>query len=89
MRIMGNTANTVGAFTFEGGIVSGPAAYMAERGNARLDNILAGGDTVFNAGTRFAPQGTSVATLVLVSLQTDYAAWLGAQSLAAGIEVPS
>ena len=73
---------TVGKFTFEDGAVSGPAEYMRERGNVRLDRILRGEDTVFNAGCQFAPNGTPTVTLVLTSIQTDYAAWLGSRSLA-------
>ena len=65
-----------------GGAVSGPAEYMRERGDERLKRILSGTDTVFNAGLRFAAN-VDTATLVLTSLQTDYAAWLGARSLLA------
>ena len=71
---------TVGAFTYEDEVVTGPAEYMRERGNARLAKILAGEDTVFNAGCQFSP-GSDTATLVLTSLQTDYANWLGSRSL--------
>lgn len=70
---------TVGAFTYADGTVTGPAEYMDERGEARLAKMLAGEDTVFNAGVRF--HGGDTATLVLVSLQTDFAAWKGMREL--------
>ncbi len=70
---------TVGEFTFADGVVSGPAEYMRERGSERLDRILRDDDAVFNAGARLG--GKSAETLVLVSLQTDYAGWKGLRSL--------
>jgi len=51
---------------------------MEERGSDRLDKIMSGQDTVFNAGFLHAPD---IETAVLVSMQTDYAAWKGQQSL--------
>ena len=33
---------TVKRFTIENGVLSGPAKYMEEQGNAKLDRILAG-----------------------------------------------
>ncbi len=71
-----------GAFSWdpETGQVTGPAAYMQERGSTRLRAIEAGKDVVFNHGA--ADDRDPVAT-VLVSLQTDYAAWLGARNLEA------
>lgn len=56
------------------GDVEGPATYMAEQGNARLDAILAGRVESFNRSAHLSP---SVEVAVLVSLQTDYAAWAG------------
>lgn len=70
----------VGAFTMERGVVSGPADYMAARGNARLRRIEAGQDVVFNYGISRGVSG-NVETTVLVSLQTDYAAYLGEQEM--------
>ena len=70
----------VGEFTYADGVVSGPAEYMRERGNDRIERILEGSCSVFNAGARFSA-GVGVATLVLTSLQTDYAAWKGLQAL--------
>lgn len=72
----------VGEFTLENGTVSGPAEYMRERGNERLERIMSGTDTVFNFGCRQSP---NVETAVLVSLQTDYAAWRGTKALLKGL----
>ena len=73
---------TVGEFSIDTdtSTISGPAAYMRERGNDRIDRIAAGQDTVFNAGCRFSPD---MYTAVLVSLQTDYAGWKGSRQIAA------
>ncbi len=67
---------TAGRFSYDPttGTVSGPAAYMAQRYAARMAQINAGRDTVANMG--FARGGDTVLA-VLVSLQTDYAAWAG------------
>ena len=65
---------TVGRFSLEGGVLSGPAQYMEEQGNAKLDKILAGKDTVFNMTAHLSPNAE---TAVLVALQTDFAGWLG------------
>jgi cell division septum initiation protein DivIVA len=70
---------TVGRFTYSAGTVSGPAAYMAERYEARMAEINAGRDTVTNMG--LAQHGDTVLA-VLVSLQTDFAAWAGMRSFA-------
>ncbi len=73
---------TVGNFTLSisGDRISvvGPARYMREQGNARLEQIAAGKDVVANYAWQ---QGTNrnLFDAVLVSLQTDYAAWLGMQ----------
>lgn len=64
----------VKAFTLEDGILTGPAQYMTEQGNAKLDRILKGEDTVFNMTAHLSP---SVEVAILVHLQTDYAGWLG------------
>lgn len=72
---MGN-AMTVGQFTIEDGRLSGPAQYMADQGNALLDRVLAGNDTVFNMSAHLSP---SVECAILVRLQTDYAGWKGLQ----------
>jgi hypothetical protein len=69
---------TVGKFTIEGNDLSGPAAYMEERGFALLDRIDAGQDTTFNLTAHLSP---TVELAVLVRLQTDYAGWLGQQEL--------
>ncbi len=64
----------VGQFTCEDGILCGPRDYMKEQGNALLDKILVGEDTVFNMT---ATQSPDIETAILVRLQTDYAGWLG------------
>ncbi len=72
-------ATTVGRFIYEDGTLTGPAEYMRERGDARLAKIVAGEDVVFNFGA-MSGRGDTI-TLVLVSLQTDYAGWLGTREL--------
>lgn len=72
---------TVGEFTFEAGTVTGPAAYMQERGNAKLEEIQAGKSVVFNLGAAHAKGAEGLVNLALVALQTDYAAWKGLESL--------
>ena len=64
----------VGRFTYEDGILLGPRDYMLEQGNALLDKILTGEDTIFNMTKDQSPD---VETAILVRLQTDYAGWLG------------
>jgi len=64
----------VGHFTYEDGILLGPRDYVLEQGNALLEKILAGEDTIFNMTKDQSPD---VETAVLVRLQTDYAGWLG------------
>lgn len=70
------TTKTAGRFSFDPatGKISGPAAYMNERYAARIARINSGRDTVANMG--FAQHGDTVLA-VLVSLQTDFAAWAG------------
>ncbi len=65
---------TVGQFSMEEGILSGPRDYMEEQGNALVDRILAGEETVFNLTAGESPD---LETAILVRLQTDYAGWLG------------
>lgn len=69
---------TVGRFSIEGETFSGPAEYMKQQGNAKLDKILAGKDVVFNMCCDKSPD---IETAILVSMQTDYAGWIGAQQL--------
>ncbi len=64
----------VGQFTYEDGILCGPRDYLEEQGNALLDKILAGEDTIFNLTKDQSPD---IETAILVRLQTDYAGWLG------------
>ena len=70
----------VGEFTLEsdGKTVSGPAAYMNERGSAKLRAILSGHDTGFNTMLMFAAPERLLQT-ILIALQTDYAGWKGMQ----------
>jgi hypothetical protein len=65
---------TVGRFKIEGGALYGPVEYMREQGDAKLDGILAGTDTVFNMTSHLSP---NIETAILVALQTDYAGWVG------------
>lgn len=67
---------TAGRFSFDAasGQVSGPAEYMRERYDERIQAINAGRDTVANMG--LAVHG-NIVQATLVSLQTDYAAWAG------------
>jgi hypothetical protein len=68
----------VGQFVIENGVLTGPAQYMHERGNSKLAEIESGMDCVFNASLEHSPD---VETGILVAMQTDYAAWLGAKEL--------
>ncbi len=65
---------TVGKFTLDNGSLSAPAQYMKEQGDAKLNRMLAGDDTVFNMSVGFSPD---TETAILVALQTDYAGWIG------------
>ena len=67
-------ATEVGKFVIDNNTLSGPAAYMDEKGNALLDLVLAGKDTVFNMSVGLSPD---IETAILVRLQTDYAGWRG------------
>ncbi len=68
----------VGRFTLDGNTLTGPQKYMREQGDARLAQMLAGEDAVFNASAHLSP---NIETAILVWLQTDYAAWSGAQEI--------
>jgi len=70
----------VGSFSYDHqtGQIAGPADYMGSRFQDRMSDIYAGRDAVFNYGSANPVQGgPDAVTLVLVSLQTDYAAFLG------------
>jgi hypothetical protein len=69
-------AKTVGQFTIDNGEFSGPAEYMLDKGDVRLNAILAGADPIFNATAHLSPD---VETAILVAMQTDYAGWNGAR----------
>ena len=70
----------IGAFQYdqENKTVSGPAAYMQERGNGLVDAISRGEDESLNNTAHYSP---SPVVAVLVRLQTDYAGWLGIKQL--------
>ena len=74
------TAFTAGQFTVNLGTgqVSGLTEYVnSDRFSAKLRQIESGQDAVI----RHVPAGIPVGQLVAVSLQTDYAAYLGAKEL--------
>ena len=73
-------AATAGRFTIEGDSITGPGDYMNEQGNAKLDKILAGNDTVFNMCVGYSP---NIEVAICVALQTDYAGWLGFKEMMA------
>lgn len=68
----------VGQFTYdtETRVLTGPAAYMKDQGNAKLESILSGKSQAFNLCAHRSP---CVEVAVLVALQTDYAGWHGVQ----------
>ena len=74
----------VGAFQIDNGAVLGPAEYMNDPKGyaARIADIEAGRDAVFNYGAANNPMSLTL-TLVLVSLNTHYSAWLGIRRTAA------
>jgi hypothetical protein len=59
--------------------VEGPGDYMADKGLALIDSIMAGNDVVFNMTADRSP---SAEMAVLVRLQTDFAGWRGVQQIA-------
>lgn len=69
----------IGSFRWENGSVVGPAAYMAERFDAVVEEIKAGRNAVFSSP--FA--SSNVAVRLLVAVQTDYAAWKGQREMVA------
>lgn len=88
----------VGQFTYDPatGAVSGPAEYMKSTHFAEWKvRFAAGNDPVFRVGMGLAPvpgayftpdgpQSPSPEVAMLVSVQTDYAAWHGLQTLGLG-----
>ncbi|MDF2434886.1 MAG: hypothetical protein JWP44_4517 [Mucilaginibacter sp.] len=74
---------TVGHFTLNAdGTIEGPAAYFREQGNAYLKRLLAGENEAFNMSAHLSPD---IETAILVFLQTDCAAWIGAKQLHAAL----
>lgn len=70
------TTKQVGSFKIENGSFYGPTDYMAAKGNAKLDEILAGQSASFNMTCHLSPD---IETAILVAMQTDYAGWKGMQ----------
>jgi hypothetical protein len=68
------TMNHVGEFTLNDGILSGPADYMREQGNALVDAMLDGKDLIFNTTSHLSP---TIEMAILIRLQTDHAGWVG------------
>lgn len=58
------------------GTISGPAAYLAEMDQVKVQTSAA-------LMAHAAPAGTTVDQLIAVALQTDFAAWLGAREITA------
>lgn len=77
-----NEVKTVGRFAFDytTNEISGPADYMRKYGNARLRRIEQGQDVIVSMGMQQNPDA-DIITLILVSLQTDFAAYRGALTL--------
>lgn len=69
---------TVGVFEIRDGALYGPAEYMREQGDAKVESIQSGNDAVFNICCTKSPD---IETALLVSLQNDYAGWKGIRSL--------
>ncbi len=84
-----STTHQIGSFFYnqETHQISGPADYMADRFSDRMAKIHAGQDAVFNFGsqrgiTTHGGAKFDVVSLVMVSLQTDYAAYQGMKNFA-------
>lgn len=74
---------TVGEFTLEpDGTVTGPAGYMKARFDEFRKNLEAGRNAVFTYGSMNGKGSTE--QLLLVALQTDYAAWQGMAAFRGG-----
>ncbi len=58
------------------GTISGPAAYLAEMDQVKVQTSAA-------LMAHAAPAGTTVDQLIAVALQTDFAAWSGAREFGA------
>ena len=75
--------NQTHKFRIENDTLTGPADYMAERGNAVVDEILSGKRPTFDLFLTYSP---TPETALCVYLQTDYASWLGEKSLTRALE---
>ena len=76
---------TVGRFTFDPATekISGPVDYMTDAYPARIEKIEAGKDVVTTKG--YELNGGDIILAILVSLQTDYAAYAGSKSFFAEV----
>jgi len=78
---MQDSTVTVGEFTYDPttGEITGPAAYMRSTDFADWKRRFhAGNDPVFRVGVTESP---SIEVAMLVSIQTNYAAWHGYQTM--------
>lgn len=79
-----NEEITVGRFTLTSDdSLLGPADYMREQGNAKLDAMIAGNDPAFNIALNYQPD---YRRCLLVMLQTDYAGWKGMRQFVGALE---
>jgi hypothetical protein len=72
----------VGRFTLVDGGLTGPAAYFASRGGSQAAVDLALASATFEFGLTESP---SPEVALLVALQTDYAAFVGEERMAAAL----
>jgi hypothetical protein len=68
----------VGQFSYENGVLSGPEAYMTERWEMLKAKIFDGKSALFEQAVERSP---NIETALLVTVQTDYAGWLGTREL--------
>ncbi len=66
----------IGKFKIVDDALYGPESYMNEKGNAKVDAILAGNDAGFNAMIQARPD-IAIEQMICTALQTDFAGWLG------------
>ena len=69
---------TVGAFSFDGEAITGPAEFMRSTDYAEcMASIYAGTNHTFRAGMEYSP---SFEVALLVTVQTCYAGWHGRET---------
>lgn len=67
----------LGLFSLDSNVLAGPAGYLTSPAfDVKMENIKAGRCSVFNYAIQ---NGSDYGTALLVSLQTDFAGWLGMQ----------